>query len=116
MVNASKDLSLMFIKLGDFIHEIEVMKANQMLQDTSTVQHEKVVNETIDGPLGKNVPVVKDRHVFASFNFVFELLFNLILVSDYWLMDVTVDVDAYGRNIMMHMFNNIIIVLIVVMT
>lgn len=94
-------------------HELEVIKANQMLQDTPTIQHEKIINESIDDPslqllvgnleipLGKNVPVEKDRHV-ASFSFIFALLFSLILVSIYWLMVVTVDVDTYGSDRMVY--------------
>ncbi|XP_059064789.1 photosystem I P700 chlorophyll a apoprotein A2-like [Cryptomeria japonica] len=38
----------------------------------------------------------------------------LILINGYWLVAGAVDVDAYGSDRMMHMFNNIVVVLIAV--
>lgn len=47
--------------------------------------------ESLEVPLGKNLLVVKYRHVVDSFTFIFLLLSSLILISGYWLVAGVVD-------------------------
>ena len=68
---------------------------------------------SIDGSLGKNVPIVKDRYVVDLFSFISTLLFSLMLVNVCWLVAMTTDVDAYGSDRIMFMINNVVAVFIV---
>lgn len=66
--------------------------------------------------MGRNIPIMKDRHVVDSFSFIYTLLFSLILISGYWLVVGAIDVYVYESNRMMHVFNIIVVVLIMVMS
>ena len=72
--------------------------------------------ESIDGSLGKNVHVVKDRYVVDLFSFISALLFSLMLVNVGWLVAMTVDVDAYGSDRIMFMINDVVAVFIVLVS
>ena len=69
--------------------------------------------ESIDGSLGKIVPVIKDRYVVDLFSFISALLFSLMLVNFCWLVATTIDVDAYGSDRIMFMINNVVAIFIV---
>ena len=106
----------MSVSTGGSTLELGVANQGEMLQDTPIVQHEGTLIESIDGSLGKNVPVVKNRYVVDLFFFISVLLFNLMLVNVCWLVAMTVDVDAYGSDRIMFMINNIVAVFIVLVS
>ena len=106
----------MSISTSDSTLELGVANQGQMLQDTPTVQHEGMLIESIDGSLGKNVPVVKDRYVVDLFSFISALLFSLMLVNVCWLVAMTTDVDAYGSDRIIFMINNVVAVFIVLVS
>ena len=116
VINASKELTLMSISTGGSTLELGVANQGQMLQDALVVQHDGMMIESIDGTLGKNVPVVKDRYVVDLFSFISALLFSLMLVNFCWLVATTVDVDAYGSDRIMFMINNVVAVFIVLVS
>ena len=106
----------MSVSTGGSTLELGVANQGQMLQDALAVQHEKMMIESIDGSLGKNVPVVKDRIVVDLFSFISALMFSLMLVNFCWLVATTLDVDVYGSDNIMFMFNNIVAVFIVLVS
>ena len=87
-----------------------------MLQDAPTVQREGMMIESIDGSLGKNIPIVKDQYFVDLFSFIFTLLFSLMLVNVCWLVAMTTDVDVDGSDRIMFMINNVVAAFIVLVS
>ena len=72
--------------------------------------------ESIDGSLGKNVPVVKDRYILDLFSFISTLLFSLMLFNVCWLVAMTTNVDVDGSDRIMFMINNVVAFFIVLVS